>query len=132
MGSCGDISKNRTSGSARLMFCSNVSQPPPPIPANPPLKPATLKSSTMRNPPFSPPPPPHPKTPPAKPRPLEVADDEKPALLQVTPRARRFRVGHLPPADLDDVRDRVFEQLGIVQPEAVDLLGARGKIGDLI
>ena len=51
---------------------------------------------------------------------LEVVDDDEAALLHVGAEVRGLRVGHLPPADLDDVGDRILEQLRIVEGHGVD------------
>src|SRR5215216_1252925 len=52
---------------------------------------------------------------------LEVVDDEKAAFLQPVAKPRRFPLGHRPPADFDDVRDRIVEQLGIIERDDVHL-----------
>ena len=46
---------------------------------------------------------------------LEVVDDDEAALLDVGAQRGGLAVGQRPPADLDDVRDRVLEQLRVVQ-----------------
>jgi hypothetical protein len=68
----------------------------------------------------------------AEPGDFEVVDDEEAALLQVRSEPLGFRIGHVPPADFDDVRDRILEQLRVVQPQAVDFLGARPEVADLV
>src|SRR4051794_11466728 len=56
-----------------------------------PKSPYCLKSSTITNPPFS-----------------------------IRAQRRGFPVAQLPPADLDDVRDGILEELGIVERDRVD------------
>ena len=68
----------------------------------------------------------------AEPGDLEIVDDEEAAFLKIGAQPLSFRVGHVPPSDFDDVRDRVLEELGVVQPQAVDFLRARPEIADLV
>ena len=56
---------------------------------------------------------------------LEVVDEQEAALVQVGAQPRGFAIGDRPPADLDDVGDRVLEQLGIVERDGVDLVDVR-------
>ena len=57
---------------------------------------------------------------PKSPSGLEVVDDHEPALLQVARSAAAFASVIVPPADLDDVGQRILEELGIVQRERVE------------
>ena len=53
---------------------------------------------------------------------LEVVDEQESALLQIGAQPRGLAIGDGPPADLDDVRDRILEELGIVERHGVDLV----------
>src|SRR5262245_42256504 len=64
--------------------------------------------------------------------PFEVVDDQKAALLQVGAKVGDLLLGHIPPVDLDDVRERVVEQLGIIGSDAVDFIDMRPEIADLV
>jgi len=53
---------------------------------------------------------------------LEVVDEEKPALLEIRAKARRLAVVDRPPADFDEIRDRILEELRIVERHRVDVV----------
>src|SRR5262245_62544534 len=53
---------------------------------------------------------------------LEIVDEQKTAFREVGAQAGRLGVGDRPPADLDDVSDRMLEQLRIVERDGVDLV----------
>src|SRR5205814_10718664 len=63
---------------------------------------------------------------------FEVVDDKKAALLEIRAKICRLFVGHVPPVDLDDIRDRIVEQCRIVGPDAVDVIGMRRQVADLL
>ncbi len=62
----------------------------------------------------------------------EVVDDDEAALLQVRAQARRLLVGHDPGAGLAHVRDRVLEQLRIVERQDVRFVRVRVQVAQLV
>src|SRR5262245_25160078 len=63
---------------------------------------------------------------------FEIVHDQESALLQVRAKVPGFLVGHVPPVDLNHVRDRIVKQLRIIGADAVDLVDVRPEVADLV
>jgi hypothetical protein len=63
---------------------------------------------------------------------LEIVDDDEPAFQDVGAQGGRFAIGERPPADFDDVGNRVSGERGIVQRQRVDLFVVRAEIAELV
>jgi hypothetical protein len=63
---------------------------------------------------------------------FKVIDEQEAALLQIRTQAGRLTIGHGPPADFDDVGDRILEEFRIVERDGVDLVLVGADEADLV
>src|SRR3989441_1174133 len=61
-----------------------------------------------------------------------IVDDYEAAFLDVGAQRRGLAVRERPPADLDDVRDRILEQLRIIEREDVRIVCMRPEVADVV
>ena len=61
----------------------------------------------------------------------EIVEDDESALEQIRTHARRFAIGHRPKAGFGHVRDRILQELGIIERDGVALVDVRPQRRDL-